>query len=313
MRNPIARTTIASPIAALSIALVLGSLHGCSDQPTTPGSQPTVRAERGLGRTTADVPAGARAAPHYDDDRVAAAAARPIIRVYQNERPWGANRAHATLLRLGKVRGSDYFIHPLSALSSGIPAGTAVVLITSNSHGDPTQARQQNAPAAQAALRAFLQRRGVLIVDMGDNLDDGGFRAPGAVGTPARIFPEPCAAANFTRLGLNHPIAIGPDGRRGTADDLNNRSIDMAESCYVAHGNLEDGMSIPAIATRLVGAVFNGLPRAILAEYCILGGRVILDTITKEYGGHRPVGTGPSRFMLNLFHYALSPRARCGA
>ena len=60
----------------------------------------------------------------------------PIIRVYQNAIPWfGENRNNATLLFLGKILGTDYFIHPISDLAVGIPCNTAVVLIPSNSYG----------------------------------------------------------------------------------------------------------------------------------------------------------------------------------
>ena len=56
----------------------------------------------------------------------------PVIRVYQDSIPWfGENREKATLLALGKVLGTDYFVHPLSDLALGIPSDTAVVLITS--------------------------------------------------------------------------------------------------------------------------------------------------------------------------------------
>jgi hypothetical protein len=38
---------------------------------------------------------------------------------------------------------------------------------------------------------------------------------------------------------------------------------------------------------------------------------VILDTITKEFVGHQPPGTGPSLFLGTLLSYALSPAAAC--
>lgn len=69
----------------------------------------------------------------------------PVIRVYKNFNAWfGENRDDATLVAipanggLGKILDDDYFIHPLSDLSTGIPAGTAVVFLSSNSVGGST-------------------------------------------------------------------------------------------------------------------------------------------------------------------------------
>lgn len=244
----------------------------------------------------------------------------PVIRVYQDTIPWfGDNRDRSSILSLGKVLGVDYFIHPLSDLSSGIPAGTSVVLITSNGYGIPSATAHQNAPAAQAALIAFAESGGVLIVDMGDNEGSGGFKAPGSAGTPTLIFPSPGDDATLTSaargpdgvLGTadDHPIVKGPDGIAGTADDLNNSVIDAC--CYVAHGNLAQGLTLPPDASVLMTAGFSGLQRPILAEYCFGSGRVILDTITKELFIHHPFGFGPSTFLRGLLAYAFSEEARC--
>lgn len=81
----------------------------------------------------------------------------PIIGVYENYIPWfGENRNNATLLFLGKILGTDYFIHPMSDLAVGIPCNTAVVLIPSNSNGSAATAAQENDPNAQANLKAFV-------------------------------------------------------------------------------------------------------------------------------------------------------------
>jgi hypothetical protein len=305
-----------TPIVVLAVSAVLGALSGCENSTIEPRpTQSSTRAARTLGGTTADVPAGKRHAPRYVRDRAAGIglqAHAPVIRVYQDEQPWfGANRAHATLLALGKILGDDYFTHPLDDLAGGIPAGTQVVLITSNSNGEESQATKQNDPAAQDSLVGFLNTGGTLIVDMGDNLDPSGFFAPGATGTPTLIFPDPPADATLTAAAAGHPIVVGPDGIGGTADDLDDSNIDAC--CFVAHGNLEDGITLPGDATALMTAVFFGVPRTIMAEYCHEGGRVILDANTKEFQGQQPEGFGASFVMTNLFSYALSPASACVA
>ena len=251
----------------------------------------------------------------------------PVIRVYKDSNAWfGENRDHNTLLALGKVLGQDYFVHPLADLSEPIPEGTAVVLLTSNGYGLESAVAAQNAAAAQASLDAFVRAGGVLIVDMGDNVTDGGFMAPGAVGTPAYSFPSPCADATLAPAAFgpdaipgtadDHPVVAGPDGLPGTSDDLDDSIIDMQGGCSVAHGNLHDGLTLPADATVLMTADFGGVPEPILAEYCLGGGLVVLDTITKEFRAHQGsegTGTGPTFFMTNLFSHALSGTAteRC--
>jgi hypothetical protein len=92
------------------------------------------------------------------------AAAQPIIRVYKNYNAW-SNRDHSTLVAIGKVLGTDWFIHSMSALQNPIPPGTDVVLITSASSGDYlNQITQERDPAAQANLESFVRAGGVLIL-----------------------------------------------------------------------------------------------------------------------------------------------------
>ncbi|MCG2690174.1 C39 family peptidase, partial [Candidatus Parcubacteria bacterium] len=237
----------------------------------------------------------------------------PVWRTYKDFNAWwGENRDHATLLTIGKVQGSDYFIHPMSALQTGIPSGTAVVLMTSNSYGWASTRNAQKDSTAQANLTSFLQGGGVVIVDMGDNDYYDGYLAPGAVGTPSYIL-ETCqdATLDLAAVATNHPIIIGPDGIPGTADDLNNSNVDMAYSCYVAHGNLVDGITLPPDAKVIMTSTFGGVEKPILAEYCYQGGRVIVDTVTKEFVAHQPPGYGYTNVMKNLFSYALSPEAKC--
>jgi hypothetical protein len=229
-----------------------------------------------------------------------------VVRVYQDEDPWwNAGRAYATLISIGKVEDEDYFAYELNQLREGIPEDTDLVVITSNSLGEPEQALRQSHPAAQAALQDFLVRGGTVIIDMGDNLPSGGFIAPGATGTPNLVFPEPCHEGRFTVAGQGHPL-------RTAFNTLDESDISTDPAwCNVAHGNLEQGITLPADARALVTATFGGVPRVVLAEYCYEGGRVILDTMAKEWNGFAPVGTGPSRFMQNLFAYGLSQESAC--
>jgi len=248
-----------------------------------------------------------------------------VIRAYKDSDAWfGENRDHETLLALGFVPGLDYFIHPLADLANPIPTGTTVVFLSSNGQGLPGAVVAQNAPAAQANMEAFVRAGGVLIIDMGDNVADGGFLAPGSTGTPDLVFPVPCDDATLAPAALgpdatlgtkdDHPIVLGPDGLPGTADDLDDANIDLAFTCHVAHGNLVDGITLPAAATPLMTALFDGAPLPIVAEYCLDSGLVILDTITKEFVAHQgPGGTGvgPTFFLANLFSYAVSGAWPC--
>jgi hypothetical protein len=205
-----------------------------------------------------------------------------------------------------------------------------VVFFSSNGNGLGSAATNQNDPACQQNLANFLAGGGTLIVDMGDNLGGlgQGYIAPGSTGTPDLILPAPCpdatlapaAAGPDNILGTedDHPIVKGPDGIAGTADDLTNSNIDLASSCYVAHGNLVDGIILPSEApptetTFLMTAAFGGVQKPILAEYCLGSGRVILDTNTKEFRTHQPVSpaNGPTFFMTNLFSYVFSGEAKC--
>ncbi len=294
-------------------------LTACDSTPTFPPQSSTPAVP--LGGLTTDIPAESAARPEYvtgasgAQSSLRALTAAPVIRVYQDEMPWfGANRAHTTLVTavpsgLGKTLGSDYFIHPLSDLALGIPSGTTVVLITSNSEGSAAQAAAQSSAPAQAALAAFLEDGGKLIVDMGDNLSDGGFVAPGSVGTPDLVFPDPGDDATLTAQAAAHPMVLGPDGVAGGGDDLDNSNIDAC--CFVAHGNLETGITLLPDATPLMTAGFGGVQRAIFAEYCVGAGLVILDTDTKEFEGQQPTGAGAGILMRNLFSYALGPGTPC--
>ena len=125
-----------------------------------------------------------------------------------------------------------------------------------------------------------------------------GYIAPCAKGTPDLILPDPCRDVTLTKKAFKHPFANCPI-------QLNNNNIDMECSCSVCHGNLEQGITLPCESTVLMTATFDSIQRAVLAEYRIGRGHVILDTLTKEFVCQQPQGTGPSNILVNLFSYAL--------
>lgn len=234
-----------------------------------------------------------------------------IWRTYKNYNAWwGENRDHHTLIALGKTWGVDYFVHPMSDLQSGIPPGTDVVLIASNSMAYSWQSRAnrdaQKHPDAQAALVAFLEQGGTVIVDMADNDYPDGYRAPGSVGTPwlytpewAPIKPDPVRDVTLdpSAVANGHPFIRG----------LTNDTIDMDTGMWVAHGNLTSGFEMPPNANILMTATFFGKQEPVLAEYPFGNGLVIVDTITKEYRGHAPAGYPDSYIMGRLFCYVEDP------
>lgn len=223
-----------------------------------------------------------------------------VIRVYQDSIPW-QNRNNATILALGKVLGVDYFIHPLTDLAMGIPEDTRVVLISSNSAGSKVAANEETLPIAQRNLDSFVQCGGVLVVDMADNLEDGGYFAPGSYGTPTRIFPDNAVAYKLFLTEESRCTAF-VNGPTITLTDCN---ISMDPNTrYSAHGNLEDGISVPPCAQKLMTAIFGGVAKTVLASYPLGAGYVIVDTVTKEFYGQNPEGNGPSNIITNLIYYA---------
>ena len=156
----------------------------------------------------------------------------------------------------------------------------------------------------------------------------------GSVGTPSYIlgpFDATCrdqtlmpdALGPDATLGTidDHPLVMGPDMLPATADDLTHANIDMAFSCWGSHGSLDVGLALPpagppAQTKLLMSRSLDGgmTQRPVVAEYCYKGGRVIVDTLTKEFTAHQgPLGTGvvPTFFLINLFSYALGDKDRC--
>jgi hypothetical protein len=255
--------------------------------------------------------------------------ATPIIRVYKNFESWGPGDSTA-LAALGKVQGTDWFVHPVSDCASGIPVGTSVVYFTPNAIGDSTTSAQERDPACQAALQSFLASGGKLIVDMADNEPANGFVAPGSSGTPDYYFfpvvtPAGVNDVSPTLAALgpdgvpgtpdDHPFLKGPDGVAGSGDDVTDANSDGC--CYQAHGSLDKGMTMPAGARSLLFARFDDggviSERPILAEYCMGPGRVIVDTMTNGFAGgwYGWQPGNPSYAQTSLLSYALSSASNC--
>ena len=247
-------------------------------------------------------------------------AAPGSFRIYKNDMNWGLRDEHS-LQAIGLMFGTQYIVRPVSDLLNGVPAGTKVVLMTPNV-GNSFLATQQNSSAIQGQLVAFLRTGGVVMIDMADNLSAAGlgYRAPGTVGTPDYVFPVSCTDVTLAAgaigddgvLGTNddHPIVRGPDGVRGTGDDLNQQNVDLEFSCSAAHGNLEDGVSLPPGARVLMTMAFPVagvlVAKAVMAEYCHEGGRVIVHTFTTGFPNN-----GPSPKLKSIYAYSLSRLATC--
>ncbi|MGL4737045.1 MAG: hypothetical protein ACRCW2_06265 [Cellulosilyticaceae bacterium] len=230
-----------------------------------------------------------------------------IIRVYQNNIPW-ENRTHTTLLSLGKILGQDYFIHPLTELSHPIPTDTKIVLLASNSTGNPQATLEENLPTAQYYLEDFVSCGGILIADLASNLTTGGYMVPGSIGTVTHMFPDP---------GDAYKLYLTPESQctafvHGPTLTLTPHNISMdSNTVYSAHGNLVDGITIPPCAHILMTAMFGGIKKPVLAYYCLGNGYVILDTLTKEFYGQSVAGYGPTLIITNLIYFAYRMSRQC--
>ena len=242
---------------------------------------------------------------------------REVVRVYKNYNAWwGEDRDSATLSDMGLSRGYDWFVHDVSEMWSGIPDGTQLAVITSASSGDYLgQITEQNGPVSQASLQAFVQGGGTLLVGLADNDENYGYKVPGADGTPDLVLPSDCGGATMANTLFgddrlagtddDHPLLMGPDGMPATEDDLTPFDIGLRGGCYSAHGNLNDGIALPEGARVLMTANFDGSQQPVLAEYEVGEGTVLVTTLTMEYLEHSASGRGSSKFLTNLFDYAL--------
>jgi hypothetical protein len=305
--------------------LAVAGLIACQDQSTAPDAEPSPALDVATTTTIGGAEVDFSLLPSTQPGlkRVPLASGGGVIRVYKGDEGWGT-RENASLIHLGLVLGTDWFIHPIAALGAGVPAGTDVVILPPNVFNAAAVAAQ-NSAAAQAAMTAFLATGGSLVVDLADNRTrtGDGYTAPGSVGHPnsgVRSFND-CRNGDLTAVSIgpdgllgtadDHPWVKGPDGVEGTGDDMDNTRVDMGTSCWLAHGNLADGFTLPTDADVLVTQNFQGVDKPVMAEYCHNGGRVIVTTFTSDFFGNNPVGGGWSYKLVNTYAYAASTASSC--
>ncbi len=236
--------------------------------------------------------------------------ASPRIIIYKDYNAWfsNENRDEATLTSppFNFTRDEDYAVLPMTDLASGVPKGAEVVIITSNSFGVVSTALAQRLPFAQFALQNFLQEScsATLVVHTADNSPQGlGYLAPGLSG-PRTLDGN----TNTMRLvpsisGQKSIFEKGPDGMADTADDATESSIQFLapfdRNCCAHQGSLAGALP-PNAKILLEGD--NGEP--IYAEYPYGKGRVIIGTLTFEFGFEGIVGQ-TNRMLINHFWNAI--------
>ncbi|MHC5010134.1 MAG: FIMAH domain-containing protein [Planctomycetota bacterium] len=224
------------------------------------------------------------------------------IEFYKDMDPWfGEARIESVLQELGYVPGLDYGVRPTSDLKSGIPCDTRVVIIAPNSYGLQSSADNVNHPDAQANLTGFAQSGGILVMSLADNLGSDSYQAP----LLSRGGNLPLTNTLELAAPL-HPMALGPDGNSGTADDLTQANIQWIVDAYAVFGYVPP---LPATATIILTS--DGNP--VLAEYPVGQGTVLVTTSPLEYGttGNPDVGDNggygsPRRTLVAYLAYAMS-------
>jgi hypothetical protein len=210
-------------------------------------------------------------------------ARRPgAIAIYKDYNAWfGENKDESTLQAppFNLVRNTDYTVHPTSALQTPIPSTTSLVILTSASNGS-TPVLGVNHPTAQANLDAWVRGGGWLLAHAGDNVSGNGFLIPGMLGKPDELH----TCYGLTLTVADHPLIRGPDGILGTGDDLNNTKIDNGgRFCSDVHGSLA-GILPPGAEVLMVEG--GGSVRPVYATYAHGAGRVVIHTLTIEFGPH---------------------------
>lgn len=226
----------------------------------------------------------------------------PSIMIYKDYNAWWAeNRDEHTLSAppFNLVRNVDYEVRPTFMLSTGIPEHVRTVIITSNSYGNPITALNVNQPYAQMALDMFVKAGGQLVVHLGDNsLPDYGFLVPG-------MRTRRVQDAYDYPMRINAPssrFARGPDGIAGNSDDATAASIAVPQvTCCAFHGSLTG-----ALPDNARVHVTDSYGRPLYAEYSYGAGRVIVGTITFEFGIDGIYGQR-TRLLINHFWNVLNP------
>jgi len=204
------------------------------------------------------------------------------IVIYKRYNAWfGENKDENTLKAspFNFTRDTDYFVRSTADLQSGIPSSTSLIILTSASNGSSPVTDVNNA-TAQANLDAWVRAGGWLLAHMGDNEGSGGFLIPGMSGPSDGT--NGCTGE--TLAVADHPFIRGPDGVLGTGDDLTNTNIDNGgRFCSDNHGALAG--ILPAGAEVLMTEQ-GGSQRPTYATYTHGAGRVVVTTLTIEFGSH---------------------------
>ncbi len=289
--KPLVLVGVLSALLALGLAVVVlaGPPIGRRADPPTAGVGSAPLAGADEAPDTSAIPAGDPVVPEFVEGS--------LVTLYQNYIPWFLNEAknEKALTLLGK----DFAVRPMSALKTGIPSDTRIVIIASASLGNTlNQIADEVDPAAQANLDAFVRGGGVLVTHLGDN--NTGFptayRVPGLLGTADDLL-------NCTGLSIvdsTHPLVLGPDGIAGTFDDLDNNKIDAQKQpvpsaardpfapggpfCFDNHGSLAG--ILPA-GSQVVLREEGGKQRPVWAQYPLGRGHVIVTTLTLEFAPHQ--------------------------
>lgn len=222
---------------------------------------------------------------------------RPVgdIVLYRNYDPWGAaDTAALNAAPFNYVLDTDYFIAPMSDMQAGIPATTSLVILPSASNGDAGgQITDQIAGAAE--LEAWVRAGGWLVVHGGDTANGIGYAVPGLLG----MIDDVLGCTGQTLLVADHALIRGPDATLGTGDDLTDTNIDLTQSCDDNHGSLA---SILPMNAEVLIQEEGGSMRPTYATYGLDAGRVIVTSITLEYGS----STESLPTIINHFYWAIN-------
>ncbi|MBI4540748.1 MAG: carboxypeptidase regulatory-like domain-containing protein [Gemmatimonadetes bacterium] len=220
------------------------------------------------------------------------------IAIYKNYNAWFGENKDETVLQAAPfnlTKGVGYFVRPMSDLAAGIPSTTSLIIFTSAGLGNQSsQITQQNNPAAQINLAAWVTGGGWLVAHLGDNAGGQGYMIPGLLG----IADDVLSCSGVTLTVADHALIRGPDARLGTADDLNNNNIDNGgRFCYDNHGSLA-GILPPGAEVLMTEQ--GGAMRPVYATYTFGAGRVIVTTLTLEFGSHT------LQTLVNHFYWAVN-------
>ncbi len=220
----------------------------------------------------------------------------PIV-MYKDTPGWG-NQEELVLANppFNLKSGYDYWVRPMADLALGVPSGARVVILPSNAYGDTGQNDAERAAVAQTALDTFVRGGGWLMGHLADNLAVPGYLIPGLTG----VADETTSCSGLTLTTSDHPLVFGPNEMAGGGDDLSNTNIDYAgQGCVETNGSVAG--ILPAGATTLITEQLTPF-RPVYATYPLDAGRVVVSTITLEYGAGLAT---PTPTLRNSYYWVL--------